>query len=80
MAELLRCVGWRDDEHLERQLLQLYQLQPDHPWELVSFGTGIPGWLARLSQSSIINQVVWLLSGMVLVQSPNCRRDMAAVF
>lgn len=33
VAELLRCVGWRDDEHFEWQLLQLYQLQPDQPWE-----------------------------------------------
>lgn len=29
VAELLRRVGWRDDEYLEQQLLQLSQLQPD---------------------------------------------------
>lgn len=84
VAELLRCVGWRDDEHFERQLLQLYQLQPDQPLEpgsqQVSFGTRIPGWLAALGQSSTINQVVWLLSSMVLVQSPKCRRDKTTLF
>lgn len=46
----------------------------------VSFGIRIPGWLSGLGQSSIINQVVWLLSSMVLVQSPKCRRDEATLF
>ena len=84
-AELLRRVGWRDDEHFERQLLQLYQLQPDQlqdpcsqqdvPWhqDFKLAGSG-------LGHSSTIIQVVWLLTGMVLVQSPICRRDETTLF
>lgn len=77
-------MGWRDDEHFEGQLLQLYLLQPDQPWEPGS-QQGVL-WhqdsrlVAGLGQSSIINQVFWLLSSMVSVQSSKCRRDKAIPF